>query len=28
VPGGIGPMTIAMRMRNTLAAAERQISRA
>jgi methylenetetrahydrofolate dehydrogenase (NADP+)/methenyltetrahydrofolate cyclohydrolase len=27
VPGGVGPMTIAMLMRNTLLAAERQISR-
>ncbi|MGH7904019.1 MAG: bifunctional 5,10-methylene-tetrahydrofolate dehydrogenase/5,10-methylene-tetrahydrofolate cyclohydrolase, partial [Candidatus Dormibacteraceae bacterium] len=24
VPGGVGPMTVAMLMRNTLAAAERQ----
>ena len=28
VPGGIGPMTIAMLMKNTLAAAERQLSQA
>jgi methylenetetrahydrofolate dehydrogenase (NADP+)/methenyltetrahydrofolate cyclohydrolase len=27
VPGGVGPMTIAMLMRNTLLAAERQVMR-
>jgi len=28
VPGGIGPMTIAMLMKNTVAAAEQQVARA
>jgi methylenetetrahydrofolate dehydrogenase (NADP+)/methenyltetrahydrofolate cyclohydrolase len=26
VPGGVGPMTVAMLLRNTLAAAERQLA--
>ncbi|MGH2611227.1 MAG: bifunctional methylenetetrahydrofolate dehydrogenase/methenyltetrahydrofolate cyclohydrolase, partial [Tepidiformaceae bacterium] len=27
VPGGVGPMTVAMLMKNTLRAAERQLAR-